>query len=288
MRRRIVQVKLALATLLALALGLAPSALAAKPITGARGSHGGGGGGGSTTAGYDISYPQCSAAYPASPAFGIVGVNGGLANDANPCLGSELKWALDSAGLSNQPNASLYINTADPGPAPGVTDWPGSGSSPYGTCGGGWTEACSYVYGQQRAAYSYGVASGVNASVAAANPWWLDIETSNSWATSTTSQYTQLNIAAIRGFIDGLTGAGATGPVGIYSTAAQWNAITGLTAQTTASGLVLSTPPPDWVAGPRASPRTAQSNCSSGGFTGASPTLAQYSSGGYDADLRCG
>jgi hypothetical protein len=290
MRRGIGELKLVLATLLALGLVSAPAALAAKPTHtgGVGGSHGGGGGGGSTTTGYDISYPQCSASYPANPAFGIVGVNGGLANDANQCFGSELQWALGSTGLANQPKASLYINTADPGPAPGVTDWPASGSSPYGNCSGGWTPACSYVYGQARADYSYGLASATNSAVAAADPWWLDIETSNSWATSSTADYTQMNIAAIRGFIGGLQGSGATGPVGIYSTAAQWNTITGLTGQTTASGLALTSPPPDWVANPHAGLRTAQSNCSSGGFTGAIPTLAQYSSGGYDADLRCG
>jgi len=235
------------------------------------------------SAGYDISYPQCSSAYPSHPLFGIVGVNGGLANDANPCFQSELDWALASTGTSNQPPASLYINTADPGP--GVADWPTSGdTAAYGACDGGWTEACAYLYGQARAQYSYGLVWQTDQTVATGAPWWLDIETANSWATSATPGYAQLNIAAVQGFMDGLTGAGATAAVGIYSTASQWKAITGLTAQTTASGLGSS--PPDWVAGAR-SPSGAQGNCTSGGFTGASPTLAQYFSGGFDADLRC-
>src|SRR5579875_787749 len=165
---------------------------------------------GSTSAGYDISYPQCSTSYPANPAFGIVGVNGGLANDANACFGSELQWALAAPGLPDQPSASVYINTANPGPAPGVSDWPTSGTSPYGSCDGSWSTACSYIYGQARADYSYGLVSTTNATVASTNPWWLDIETANSWATSATSGYTQLNIAAVQGFIEGLRGSGAS------------------------------------------------------------------------------
>ena len=52
----------------------------------------------SATTGYDASYPQCSGSYPSNPLFGIVGVNGGLANNANPCISSELHWARDTPG----------------------------------------------------------------------------------------------------------------------------------------------------------------------------------------------
>ena len=272
----------AAAGILLLALALAPAALAAKPARSAKG-----GGSGTTHTGYDISYPQCGSAYPPDPAFGIVGVNGGRANNANPCFAGEVAWALSAPGLTapQQPSASLYLNTANPGPAPGVADWPTSGTSPYGACDGSWTRACSYVYGEQRAAYSYGLAQGASPTVASGDPWWLDIETANSWATSTTGGYAQLNIAAIKGFMDGLASSGAAGPIGIYSTAGQWNQITGLTAQTTAAAL--GSAPPDWVGGAGRLTQ-AKTRCSSGGFTGASPTLAQYSSHGFDADFRCG
>lgn len=240
-----------------------------------------------TKAGYDISYPQCGGPYPTRQRFGIVGVNGGLANDANGCLRSELAWAQSSGGLDSpsQAPASLYINTADPGPAPGVADWPHSGSDSYGTCKGSWSKACAYLYGQQRATYSYNLVSAINPDIASTAPWWLDIETSNTWATSSEPGYAGLNIAAIQGFISGLYSVGAAAPVGIYSTASQWNAITGLTAETTPAAL--SSSPPAWI-GVAQTLKQARTWCASTGFTGASPALAQYSLSGYDADVRCG
>jgi hypothetical protein len=74
-------------------------------------------GGSSPTTGYDVSYPQCSGSYPSNPLFGIVGVNGGLANKADPCIGGELHWAGDTSGQKQpkQPPLSLYIDTGDPG-----------------------------------------------------------------------------------------------------------------------------------------------------------------------------
>ena len=70
--------------------GTAGRAAAAPPA--GHGGHGGPGGGTGTgtstpSAGNDVSYPQCGSTLPGAPAFGIVGVNGGLANDLNPCLG---------------------------------------------------------------------------------------------------------------------------------------------------------------------------------------------------------
>jgi hypothetical protein len=236
----------------------------------------------SPSAGYDISSPQCSGSYPSNPLFGIVGVNGGLANDANPCLGDELSWARNSPGQTRpaQPSLSLYLVTANPG-GHHVADWPSGGTAPvYGACNGLLTNACSYLYGEQRAAHSYDLAAGRDAPRARTAPWWLDVELGATWA----GTY-QLNIAALKGFIAGLGKAGATGPIGVYSTSAQWKDITGLTAETTRAvfgGL------PGWVAGAETSTLTqARQNCAGGGFTGPVPTLAQYRIGAFDADLRC-
>ena len=239
-------------------------------------------GGSPPATGYDVSYPLCSGSYPSNPLFGIVGVNGGLANNANPCLRGELHWARDAPGQKRpkQPPLSLYINTANPG-ANHVADWPGGGTTPaYGSCNGLLTNACSYLYGEQRAAHSYHLVAVLDAVAAETAPWWLDVELGTSWA----GTY-QLNIAALRGFIAGLRNAGATGSIGIYSTSAQWHDITGLTAQTTRA--TFDAELPGWVAGTEATLAQARQNCTSGGFTGVAPTLAQYRIGPLDADLRC-
>jgi hypothetical protein len=236
----------------------------------------------SPTIGYDVSYPQCSGSHPSNPLFGIVGVNGGLANNANRCLGDELHWARGAPGQKRpkQPPLSLYIDTGDPG-GHHVADWPRGGTTPaYGSCNSLLTNACSYLYGQQRAAASYRLVAALDPVAAKTAPWWLDVELTASWA----GTY-QLNIAALHGFVAGLRNAGATGPVGIYSTGAQWKDITGLTAQTTATAFAGRLP--DWVSGTAATLTQARQNCSGGGFTGVAPTLAQYRIGPLDADLRC-
>ena len=231
--------------------------------------------------GYDVSYPQCPGSLPSNVRFAVVGVNGGLAHNANPCLGAELRWAQGAPGQRRprQPPLSLYIDTGNPGAQ--VSQWPKGGIAPlYGRCNGLLTNACSYLYGVQRAAYSYRLASAQDAAAARSDPWWLDVETELSWA----GTYA-LNIAALRGYVAGLHDAGAHGPIGIYSTSAQWQEITGLTAQTTsrAFGAAL----PDWVAGTAGTLAQARQNCASDSFTGVAPTLAQYQSASYDADLRC-
>ena len=237
----------------------------------------------SPSAGYDVSSPQCPGSFPSSPLFGIVGVNGGFANNANPCLRDELSWARNAPGQKDpaQPALSFYLVTANPG-GRHVADWPSGGTAPvYGACNGLLTNACSYLYGEQRAAHSYRLAAALDPAAARTAPWWLDVELGSSWA----GTY-QLNIAALEGFIAGLHDAGATGPIGIYSTSAQWKDITGLTAQTTRAAFGARLP--DWVAGAETATVTqARQSCTGGGFTGPPPTLAQYRLGRFDADLRC-
>jgi hypothetical protein len=237
----------------------------------------------SSSVGYDISSPQCSAPYPSSPLFGIVGVNGGFANNANPCLRNELAWARSAPGQKRpeQPGLSLYTVTANPG-AHHVADWPSGGTTPiYGGCNGLLTNACSYLYGEQRAAHSYGLVDALDPAAARTAPWWMDVELGASWA----GTY-ELNIAALRGFVAGLHDAGANGPIGIYSTSAQWKDITGLTAETTPAAF--GRPLTGWIAGAETTTAAqARQNCAGGGFTGSAPVLAQYRLGAFDADLRC-
>src|SRR6202007_3245083 len=99
-----------------------------------------------------------------------------------------------------------------------VADWPSAGTAPaYGACNRRLTKACCYIYGEQRAAHSYRLVAALNPAAAKTAPWWLDVELIASWA----GTY-ELNIAALQGFIAGLRNAHATGPIGIYSTGAQW------------------------------------------------------------------
>ncbi len=147
--------------------------------------------GAAPTLGNDISWPQCGRAYPATPAFGVVGVNDGLPDTVNPCLASEYHWALASGVVD------LYMNTANPGVVP----------------------AQAYNYGLAAARYAYSAAtSKVNAGPG--HLWWLDVETGNSWSADQAA-----NTEVIAGSIAFFRAKGVQ--VGIYSTQYQWGLITG-------------------------------------------------------------
>ncbi len=127
------------------------------------------------TTGYDASYPQCSGSYPSNPLFGIVGVNGGLANNANSCISGELHWARDAPGQKRpkQPPLSLYIDAGNPG-GDHVADLPSVGTAPaYGTCNGLLTNSCSYIYGEQRAAHSYRIVAALDQVAAELHERWV-------------------------------------------------------------------------------------------------------------------
>ena len=224
-----------------------------------------------TAPGYDISWPQCGSPYPVNPAFGIVGVNAGIVFSPNPCLASEVTWA-------GATSAALYANTGNPGPALS-THWPTGQAAPQ-VCSATTpdTAACAYDYGYNAAADSYADAVSAFTTLGlptspAGSPWWLDVETSNSWRTDVT-----LNVAALSGAVDYLASVVHVASLGFYSTSYQWGVITG---GTSAFGAYSS-----WVAG-GANAAGARANCAGPGFTGGGITLAQYPSGGFDADLRC-
>jgi len=235
--------------------------------------------------GYDISYPQCGRSYPTSVAFGIVGVNDGIVYSANPCAASELAWA--KAAGNHAP--AFYANTADPGPAYS-SHWPTGQQSPK-LCDGSNSSACSYDYGWNTAQNSFHDAvaaeqadgSASPTTAAATAPWWLDVETGNSWETlesaygATVTSDTN-DQAALQGAVASLVSQ-RVATVGFYSTGSQWTSITGGTGSTFAAS-------PEWVAGFR-SLSMAQAGCSSTSFTGRRAALTQYPSGGFDADYAC-
>jgi hypothetical protein len=298
-------------------VAVAAPAFAAKP-----GGGGGGGGSGaaSTPSGYDISWPQCGSTFPSAPEFGIVGVNGGRADDLNPCLGpssaypsytqSELYWALATAtGGTAQPNASLYLNTADPGNVYNrkpIGDWPTSGNTPHGSCTttavrighttytlGQNSAACAWQYGYNMAVQDAGWLSAeatlINAQeqsvsvpgAASSYPWWLDVETANTWQSGTSGQ--AMNIADLQGMIAALQASpNSVTAVGAYSTSSQWNQITGGTS-TSAAGSLYGIP--NWIPG-ATTLSGAQSNCGLPSFTLGTVSLTQWT-GTFDSDYAC-
>jgi hypothetical protein len=229
--------------------------------------------------GNDISWPQCSNRPPTGQAFGIVGVNGGLANNTNPCFVSELAWAQKSVGGTGQPKAALYVNTANPGSA--GSWWPTSNtyggaavSNPYGTCTGSFTDpACAYMYGYAKA-YDDTTIRGV------ANPssytWWLDVETTNSWQPDKIA-----NTADLEGMVAHFRSIGAQ--VGLYSTNYQWDQIVGTPSSSSNLNGLRS-----WIAG-AASATDARAKCSTTKpLTVNSPvTLVQFVSKNLDYDYSC-
>jgi hypothetical protein len=182
-------------------------------------------------------------------------------------------------------NAALYANTADPGPALS-THWPNGQTSPE-QCNttanpGSNTAQCAYDYGWNAATDSYrdAVAAYVSLGWAqtgatrtpVANAWWLDVESGNSWTSSTA-----FNVDELQGEVDYLKSVGV-GSVGFYSTSADWQTITGGTSSFAAYQ--------SWMPG-AGSLSQAQANCAGGGVTGGGVALTQYPSNGFDADYQC-
>ena len=232
---------------------------------------------------FDISYPQCGAAFPENADLGIVGVNHGIVFSANPCLGrgvgpDQLTWA---GGVK----AQLYANTGNPGPELS-SKWPKNQSSPRqcdtADVPGPDTADCAYDYGWNAASDSYrtavdayvglGLAPAGSAMTPSPNMWWLDVETVNSWRPDTA-----LNTAVLSGAVAFLQTVRTAG-IGIYSTQYQWNVITGGTTHFAAL--------PSWVAG-ATSAAEAIRICRAKGFTGGRVALVQYHAGGFDADFPC-
>jgi hypothetical protein len=231
--------------------------------------------------GNDVSWPQCTKALPSAPAFGIVGVNNGLANTTNPCLAEQLRWAnAITVNPTGQPNVALYVNTANPGLAgswwPAGNDYPEGHAltNPYGTCKAMEVgAACAYVYGYAKA-YDDAYIRGIS------NPgdylWWLDVESGNSW--SATDQ--NANRAVLEGMTDFLHSIQAD--VGIYSTSYQWGQIVGTVSST--SNLY---PLPGWLAGARTA-SGAKANCANAPLTaGGKVSLTQFVARSLDYDYSC-
>lgn len=199
--------------------------------------------------GVDVSHPQCDTDLPEDRAFAIVGVNGGVATRANPCLAEQLEWAWEANGsVPEQPVAQLYLNTANPGQVRNLVDtWPSDGDTPYGECDGENSAACSWRYGWERTRASVtdffqpAAREADVDSLPSSYRWWLDVETMNTWQLGS-GDARERNRAALEGMAAYLDLRGAD--VGLYSTGRQWAQIVGsVPGDSPLAGL------PSWLAG---------------------------------------
>lgn len=183
--------------------------------------------------GNDISFPQCGQAFPAGQSFGVVGVNGGVPTDTNPCLAEQLRWASQSRGDGiGQPPIQLYVNTANPGQVKNAPGWPNDNlglfntpsPNPFGACDGSNSLACSWQYGWNRAVEAVHLRFAPAARQAGLSEqpneytWWLDVETLNSWQSRSGDGFRK-NTATLEGMVDYYSSVGAR--TGIYSTSYQ-------------------------------------------------------------------
>jgi hypothetical protein len=206
------------------------------------------------TNGVDVSYPNCSVSLP-KVAFGVVGVNHGVVYSTNECL---------KAQASAFSNLSLYLNT-------GLN---ASSTSTYyqtasANCNGN-VSCAAYNYGYNYAvnAVNYASSQGVHSAT-----WWLDAETSNTWNSDVAQ-----NQRSLQGAHDALSANGAT-TIGVYSTTAQWNTITGGWK----NGW------PSWGATTWTTAKQAAGYCTGHEFTGGPSLLMQYKSkqSKLDQDYAC-
>jgi hypothetical protein len=240
-----------------------------------------------TTVGYDVSHPQCDTDLPRDRAFGIVGVNGGLSTRANPCLQEQLTWAWDSSGeVADQPRAQVYLNTANPGQLlDQITTWPDGGSTPYGSCDGSNSTACSWQYGWERAQNSVlsFFTPAARAARVASQPsryvWWLDVETMNTWQAGSVDALAR-NRATLEGMAEYLVSRDAE--VGLYSTGQQWSQIVGVVEDDSILAELDS-----WLAGSMTAAQ-AEAACEKGPLVpDGEVVLSQYVRDELDRDTSC-
>jgi len=143
---------------------------------------------------------------------------------------------------------------------------------------------CAFDYGWNSAKDSLSrakaAARAAGAPSVTASTWWLDVETSNTWEAlefGERPKYHRNDVAVLRGMSTLLERRGVR-TVGVYSTAHQWQRITGGASLDRA---------PVWYAG-LGTQRSAARRCDrSHSFTGGPVRLTQFERDGFDADLRC-
>ena len=179
--------------------------------------------------GWDISWPQCTAAgstssrLPDGGAFSVVGLTRGRPFTDNECFAAQWAWA---SSLPGEP--SVYLNVD----APGVRDGSGPNNQIWAeVCGTGTpTSACGRIYGERLAQYAL---PRLPTTPSGGRPMlWMDVEgpypNGPFWQTGEGGVPT--NRAVLNGAVETLRAAGYR--VGIYSdrrdsTSNDWIAIMG-------------------------------------------------------------
>jgi len=206
------------------------------------------------TTGVDISWPNCTTSVP-GVTFGIVGVTDGQGYSSNPCIAKEASYFK---------NLSLYVNTGWYNKSTHI-----NATSPK-VCATGDNNCLAYNYGYNAGLYAIDAAKSVGVSSAT---WWLDVETSNTWNTNVVQ-----NQNSLQGEYDAFVANGAT-TVGVYSTTAQWQSITGSWHNNW----------PSWGATTWTTAKQAQTYCTGHEFTGGTSYLMQYlpKNSKVDQDVAC-
>lgn len=242
-----------------LALSLAAAVLGALPAAAnVRAS--------SAALGFDISWPNCSQAYPSGTVLATVGVTGGRAFTHNPCLRSEYLAARRKGAVT------FYMNLNSPTGSAGM-------SGPAGRCSTTNLSCQAYNYGYNAAAAAWSYAVQQIGWVPLHTRWWLDVELTNRW-----SSHPAINARVVAGALRYLTLRRNSvkiraDRVGVYSTNDQWRVIAGTYRPSFASV---------WYATVGRTVASAAPYCRSAyAFTGGSVAMVQYLPGGIDRDYIC-
>jgi len=225
-----------------------------------------------TTAGVDVSWPQCPVArggyanpMPASWAtLVVIGISQGSAFTTNPCLADEVAWA-----RARHAWVAAYVLPTYPTNAE-YARYGGHGPYPTRTVAGrlmnvGWAQA------------GYWIAAAKDAGLTTPMVW-VDVEQKQKrlrWPARPADR----NLPVLNGLLAGLKAAGKR--TGVYTAASHWAQITGGVR----TGL------PEWsTVGPRTA-ALAAATCARPGVQGSPVVLAQYytalPTGNTDYDLLC-
>ncbi len=268
----------------------------------------------SGTVGYDVSYPQCGTAAPASRFIAsrttastttarTTGTWWSVQRHPSTVSAPKRTWYTvtpifknfgiigvdqgapfaNSPGnpclareYSQAPNPGLYLNTGfDPSYV--TNHMNASCQTQSAAVNGTQGQRDAWTVGCSEVVGDYAYTS--SQGIASAAGWWLDVETANSWCGLHGVNCDQsFNQFALQGMIDELSHIGAV-PIGIYSNNFAWSSIMGALAVTGATA--------DWYASGTSSVQQAKAYCSASyRFSGSPVTLVQFF-GTIDQDYAC-